>query len=566
MKIHLLMLFVFFLTFSLFFFSCECEEKKDDDDSGDDDQDDDDDDDATGTVFLNSPTDVTGDGEPDIVIVDYELEETEGEIQVELYDPDNGAFPTVISDSHNAFGGWDARLGDFDGDNFSEIHLATTYLEVTPVTEYRLLDGADLESVFSRSYASGISYSNVRPDFNGDGIVDFYVGSFNMDIFAARFIFYDATNEFDILWDSDETEQTDYDFFGTRKNQNFDTPADFGSLGNGWFVIERSSETGVLLYTFRVIDTAGNAVWIDGPSNLGGFGSAHALVGDFTGNDEDEILMLMEEDDGIDRTIEWGIYEAPDFDPVYEAEVLPDHEVYFIHIYDINNDGRIDLMMMDLDMTDMSFEISFLDAADNFEPFLTKGFTGDYEFFTAQFFGRRVASDRMIPTTLGEGSSDQFLFSIAEDTGGLLRDFTLYTFDPETGDLDPIRTYEEIAYTTSSLGDYDNDGIMEILSCPATVIDDGILDPYYESYCEILDGTPFDLIYRTDTYKNTALNQVRRLDLDFDDIPEPGYYTTAQSPESTSFFRVLDGMNNYVEKFAVEEDPGHSLRPLFLGR
>ena len=566
MRFYLLFLIVFLLIFSLFFFSCECEEKKDDDDNGDDDQDDDDDDDATGKVFLNSPTDVTGDGEPDIVIVDYELEETEGEIQVELYDPDNGAFPTTISDSYNAFGGWNSRLGDFDGDDISEIYLTNSYLEAAPVTEYRLIDGPDLESVFSRSYASGIYNSNIRPDFNGDGIVDFYVGYFNADIFAARYIFYDGTDEFDILWDSDETEQTDYSIYGTLKNQNFDTPADFGALGNGWFVIERSAETGAPLYTLRVIDTDGNAVWIDGPLNLGGFGNATALVADFTGNSEDEVLLLMDEDDGVDRTLEWGIYEAPNFDPIHDAEVPADHEVFFLHIYDINNDGRIDLMVVDIDTTDMSFEISFLDEADNFEPILTKGFTGDYEFFTAQFIGRRVASDRMVPTTLTEGGSDQFLFSIAEDVGGLFRDFSFYTFDPETGDLDMIRNYEEIAFTSTTLGDYDNDGIMEILTCPVSIIDDGVLDPYYESYCEILDGTPFDMIYRTDTYQYTSLDVVRRLDFDFDNIPEPAFYTNAMTPDSTSFFRVLDGLNNYVEKFSVEEDPGHSLRPMFLGR
>lgn len=560
-KYALILIIVLFS--SLLFQACDCEEE--DDDDGKENNQSDDDDDFSTTVYLFSPTDVDEDGQPELVLVDFELEEISAEITIELYDLDSGNFPKATSETYDAYGGWDATIGDFDGDGFSEIRLNNLYDDGGPTSVFRLLDGPELESVFSRSHSSGVYSSDVEPDFNNDGVIDFFIAYYNADILGTRYVFYDATEDDEIIWDSEESEQTRLNIFGTHRNLNFDTPGDFGSLGQGWLVIEDSTETGDRLTTFRIIDTSGNSIWVDGPSNFGEFGGAFAMVEDFTGNGTDEILMVTIEDDGVDQTFEWGVYEPPNFDPIYIHDVLPDHENYFGYFLDINNDGVNELLMIDVDTTDFSFEISFLDGTNNFEEIVSKGFTADYAYYTMQFLGERVGPNRSIPTSFAEGSSDQLLFAVSELVGGSF-DCTLYTFDPDTANLDPIRTYEGMIWNDLDAADYDNDGYMEITSCPTFIIDNGIDDPYLESYCEILDGSSFELVHRTDTYLNTTLNATRRLDLDFDDIPEPGIFTTAQTPESASFFRVLDGTDNYSEKFAVIEGPGHTLWPLLMGR
>lgn len=540
-------------------------------DCGDDDDDDDNDsglgdDDDSAPVFLASPTDVDEDGEPELVLATFQgIWLTVGDVQIERYDAQTFNYEST-SVGYETVGLYRAGLRDYDGDGYAEINVTTYREDPVPTVDLRVLDGPDFYADFNRSFEGNFLNPNVRPDFNADGVGDLVACHFRPGGEGSRYRFFDGTNGYEPLWDSGDDPFHYFTFYGQRRSLNFHTPANFGSAGSGWLVVDRDTSLPDMVYTLTVIDTLGNPIWTQGPLDLGPYGAIEAAIEDFTGDGQDEIALVVQRDDGIDPlSTTYLVVAAPYFTPLVDSGELESMHVQIESHYDANRDGVNDLMMILTDMTDESFSLRFLDGTDSFTPLVSRNFDGDFSWSSPILWGERVDSARFVPADFGLASGVKFLLKIYYDDG-TTQQWRLYFLDPETGDMNLIRAFEDMIALLFDIGDYDADDFSELAISTFMLVDDGGGDFHYESRGEILDGPEMDMVHRTTMYRNSYVVPTIRMDIDFDDIPEPGFYTHPQALDGDGFFLVLDGTDGYSQKVLIDKEDGYHVEPLLMLR
>ena len=541
--------------------SCGCDDDDDDDDNDDDDDsDEDDDDDEAPPALLTTPVDVDQDGEAELVFMHYDGDFIEGAVRVEMFDAESLDFERT-SPEFDADGIYYGRVRDFDADTFAEVLLHTAYGDPDAVSEVRMFDGPSMEVVFSRSHAGGYFGPSVRPDFNNDGTPDVYVTHWNPDGTGNRIAYYDGTDDFTSLWDTGEVADTRVTVFGTQKTIGYHSPADFGTLGQGWLVY-RIEDTGLeRLHSLSIVNTQGAQVWTDGPFDLGEWGYVDFTVDDYNGDGVDEIAMIQQTDDGIDPpSTVYQVLAPPDFEAIHDSGVLDNFEVALTPMLDFNGDGVRELVVTLADLTDGSFDVRILDGADGFSLLGNRNFSADYLYYSIQFFGDWVAPGTFAPARFGQSASPQFLFLVVF-TDGVDNSRQVYRWDPDTSDIQLLDEFENNQLVTLDVADYNADGYSEVTACNMTFIDDGGLG-HYEAYCEILAGSELEQVYRSDTYIDVLLAPFFRFDLDFDDVPDPGFFSRALTNEATCFWRVLDGQANYSQKASLSGNGGDTMVPL----
>ena len=141
----------------------------------------------------------------------------------------------------------------------------------------------------------------------------------------------------------------------------------------------------------------------------------------------------------------------------------------------------------------------------------------------------------MEPALFEVGGQPQFLM-FAIESGTTYNNWDIYLVNGQDLGKELIRSYEECLFAPALFGDFDDDGLMEIMACPGFLINDGGPFFHYESYCEILEGPDYDPVFTSQTWIDTLISFSTSTDFDRDGIADPTLTTTSYAEDSVSFF------------------------------